>query len=71
VRLLPRRAGSSEEVATADLVVDATGRGSRTPQWLRELGYPTPRVERVEVGVSLHDAAVPRRPGDLGGSREL
>ena len=26
----------------ADLVVDATGRASRAPQWLEELGYPAP-----------------------------
>ena len=31
----------------ADLVVDATGRGSRTPAWLETLGYPRPPVERV------------------------
>jgi hypothetical protein len=24
----------------ADLLIDATGRGSRTPRWLAELGYP-------------------------------
>ncbi|MEV0719445.1 NAD(P)-binding protein [Asanoa sp. NPDC050611] len=33
----------------ADLVVDATGRGSRAPVWLAELGYPAPRVERVPI----------------------
>ena len=30
------------EVVTADLVVDASGRGSRTPTFLAELGYPVP-----------------------------
>lgn len=34
--------GASEEVLHADLVVDASGRGSRAPQWLEELGYPKP-----------------------------
>jgi 2-polyprenyl-6-methoxyphenol hydroxylase-like FAD-dependent oxidoreductase len=71
VRLLPRRAGSSEELVTADLVVDTTGRGSRMPQWLRELGYPAPRVERVDVGVRYTTRQFRRRPGDLGGSRDL
>ncbi|MDG4824099.1 hypothetical protein O7635_19780 [Asanoa sp. WMMD1127] len=33
----------------ADLVVDATGRGSRAPNWLVELGYPAPREERVPI----------------------
>lgn len=31
--------GAVEEMA-ADLVVDAGGRGSRSPQWLQDLGYP-------------------------------
>ncbi|WP_422771038.1 FAD-dependent oxidoreductase [Plantactinospora sp. WMMC1484] len=35
----------------ADLVVDATGRGSRTPRWLAELGYP--RVEEEQVRMDL------------------
>ncbi|MGP2440546.1 tryptophan 2,3-dioxygenase family protein [Streptomyces sp. JW3] len=35
---------------TADLVVDATGRGSRTPQWLTGLGGRPPAEEVVETG---------------------
>jgi 2-polyprenyl-6-methoxyphenol hydroxylase-like FAD-dependent oxidoreductase len=47
-----RRGGSEmEEVQTADLVVDATGRGSRTPAWLKSLGYEAPEEERVEVNI--------------------
>ncbi|NMO50294.1 squalene monooxygenase [Actinoplanes sp. TBRC 11911] len=38
-RITGVRAG---EVLPADLVVDATGRGSRAPHWLGELGYPVP-----------------------------
>jgi len=37
------------EVLAADLVIDATGRGSRTPHWLRNMGYPPPREETVHV----------------------
>jgi 2-polyprenyl-6-methoxyphenol hydroxylase-like FAD-dependent oxidoreductase len=33
----------------ADLVVDATGRGARTPTWLNALGYDSPREDRVWV----------------------
>lgn len=36
---------------TADLVVDASGRGSRTPQWLEAFGYP--RVEELAVAADL------------------
>jgi 2-polyprenyl-6-methoxyphenol hydroxylase-like FAD-dependent oxidoreductase len=33
----------------ADLVVDALGRGSRTPVWLEELGHPRPEEDEVKV----------------------
>ncbi|MFF3345399.1 FAD-dependent oxidoreductase [Streptomyces sp. NPDC002779] len=36
----------------ADLVVDATGRGSRTPKWLSALGLPRPQVREVDSGVA-------------------
>jgi 2-polyprenyl-6-methoxyphenol hydroxylase-like FAD-dependent oxidoreductase len=42
----------SEEVLAADLVVDTTGRGSRTPAWLDELGYARPEEERVKIGLA-------------------
>ncbi|MBY8851764.1 FAD-dependent oxidoreductase, partial [Saccharothrix sp. MB29] len=35
-----------------DLVVDATGRGSRTPVWLDEMGYGRPVEERVNIRVT-------------------
>ncbi|HVJ91839.1 MAG TPA: FAD-dependent monooxygenase, partial [Labilithrix sp.] len=38
-----------ESVLSADLVVDATGRGSRAPAWLEELGYQRPTVETTLV----------------------
>lgn len=39
------------EALTADLVVDAGGRGSRTPLWLQELGYERPRESIIKVNV--------------------
>jgi len=33
----------------ADLVVDASGRGSRAPRWLAELGYPAPEETVVNA----------------------
>lgn len=45
-------AEETEEVMEADLVVDATGRGSRTPAWLEELGYSRPGEERVKIGLA-------------------
>lgn len=40
------------EVVRAGLVVDATGRGSRTPAWLEQLGYSRPAEERVKVDLA-------------------
>ncbi len=53
----------------ADLVVDATGRGSRAPTWLRELGYQEPEITQVDAGVSYVTWLFRARPGvldDLG-----
>jgi flavin-dependent dehydrogenase len=44
-----RRTGRMETGLHAALVVDATGRGSRAPRWLEELGYDAP-VETVVNG---------------------
>ncbi|GAB4448628.1 MAG: hypothetical protein Fur0044_44310 [Anaerolineae bacterium] len=40
---LRRRGDSAETRLLADLVVDTSGRNSRAPQWLAELGYTPPR----------------------------
>ena len=57
----PRRRPAAETVA-ADLVVDATGRGSRAGDWLEALGYERPPETAVRVDVSLHDPPLPARP---------
>jgi 2-polyprenyl-6-methoxyphenol hydroxylase-like FAD-dependent oxidoreductase len=36
----------------ADLVVDATGRGTRLPVWLDKWGFERPREETVDVGIA-------------------
>ena len=40
-----------ERILPADLLVDASGRGSRMPQWLESLGFAPPRESRVSVDV--------------------
>jgi 2-polyprenyl-6-methoxyphenol hydroxylase-like FAD-dependent oxidoreductase len=40
----------------ADLVLDCTGRGSRTPAWLAELGYRRPEEDRVTIGLTYTTA---------------
>lgn len=47
-----RRRGESSAAVTelaADLVVDASGRGSKAPQWLEELGYTPPRETVIDA----------------------
>ncbi len=63
VRVVGVRAADAH--VAADLVVDATGRGSRTPQWLGELGYPAPQEDRVEVGLRYATRTYRLRPGAL------
>jgi 2-polyprenyl-6-methoxyphenol hydroxylase-like FAD-dependent oxidoreductase len=49
VRHLDGDAG--EEVIEADLVVDATGRGSRAPAMLERLGYPRVPEDRIKINL--------------------
>ncbi|MFE9591293.1 FAD-dependent oxidoreductase [Streptomyces sp. NPDC006294] len=41
-----------ERVLPADLVVDTSGRGSRAPEWLRDLGVDKVREEKVDSGLA-------------------
>lgn len=66
-RVLRRADGSAEEVVDADLVVDATGRGSRTPARLEALGHPRPRVDEVRIGVGYATRLYHLAPGAIGG----
>jgi 2-polyprenyl-6-methoxyphenol hydroxylase-like FAD-dependent oxidoreductase len=65
-----RRQGSDdgEETLTADLVVDAGGRGSRTPGWLEALGYQPPEEEQVKIGIGYASRFYRRSPEDFGGA---
>jgi len=54
-------------VLTADLVVDASGRGSRAPGWLAALGYAKPVEESVKINVGYATRIFRRRPSDLNG----
>ncbi len=50
--LVRRQSDGAEIEIEADLVVDATGRGSRTPAWLSELGYERPAEDRIKIGLT-------------------
>jgi 2-polyprenyl-6-methoxyphenol hydroxylase-like FAD-dependent oxidoreductase len=51
----------------ADLVVDACGRGSRTPAWLAALGYPAAREEQIAIDVTYVTRTFERDPRHLDG----
>lgn len=55
------------ESLAADLIVDATGRGSRMPNWLVQLGTLAPSEERVTVNLHYTSFYVKREPEHLGG----
>lgn len=60
------KGAEGEESLSADLVLDAAGRGSRVPRWLDALGYGRP--EEQEVGVDLaYVTCLFERPRDFRG----
>jgi 2-polyprenyl-6-methoxyphenol hydroxylase-like FAD-dependent oxidoreductase len=63
-RVQRRGEDTQPEILSADLVIDTTGRGSRTPAWLRQLGYVPPAEDRVKVDLAYttRHYHVPRDP---------
>jgi 2-polyprenyl-6-methoxyphenol hydroxylase-like FAD-dependent oxidoreductase len=53
--------GEEPEFVGADLVVDATGRGTRLPVWLSEWGFERPAEDTVDVGIgyATHQLRIP------------
>lgn len=52
---------------TADLVVDASGRGSQAGRWLVEHGYQPAREEMVRINLAYATRVYRRRPQDFAG----
>jgi 2-polyprenyl-6-methoxyphenol hydroxylase-like FAD-dependent oxidoreductase len=63
--VLARRDSCASTTLAADLVVDATGRGSRTPVFLDGLGYRRPREDELRVHVGYAGLSVYLPPGTL------
>jgi 2-polyprenyl-6-methoxyphenol hydroxylase-like FAD-dependent oxidoreductase len=57
----------AEDGHIADLIVDASGRASRTPACLREIGYEAPGVEKIDIDLTYATRQFIRKSGDLGG----
>ncbi|HSE18997.1 MAG TPA: hypothetical protein VLB46_18200 [Pyrinomonadaceae bacterium] len=67
VLICPRNSESDRKVATelrADLVVDTTGRASRAPRWLNDLGYVIPEETVVDAHLG-YASRLYRIPGDF------
>jgi 2-polyprenyl-6-methoxyphenol hydroxylase-like FAD-dependent oxidoreductase len=63
--VLRSRTGNETATLDADLVVDASGRGSQSPKWLEEWGYDRPATETVKVDVGYATRVFERRRGDF------
>src|SRR5580765_6321280 len=59
---LRRRSSGAEETVDADLVVDATGRGSQSPKWLEQWGYGRPPATSLRVDVGYATRVFEREP---------
>ncbi len=60
------RDGDAEEALVSDLVVDATGRGARTPALLETLGFGRPDEDKVGVRLAYSSQLLRIPPGMLG-----
>ncbi|WP_137991079.1 FAD-dependent oxidoreductase [Streptomyces vilmorinianum] len=67
VLLRERGAGSPKETRSlkADLVVDASGRGTRSPDWLAAIGAEAPHEETIDTGLA-YATRMYRAPEDAG-----
>ena len=53
------------ETLAAELVVDCSGRGSRSDRWLADLGFAAAEQVEIKAGVAYSTRTYRRRPGDL------
>jgi 2-polyprenyl-6-methoxyphenol hydroxylase-like FAD-dependent oxidoreductase len=64
VGIIVAQDGSPAQILSADFVVDVTGRGSRSSQWLAALGYEPPPESKVHVDVGYATRMYRRDPLD-------
>lgn len=67
VQVAPVDGSARATTLSAAWVIDASGRGSRTPAWLRELGFAEPQEERVQVDIRYATCYFERRPQQADG----
>ena len=71
VRLRDRDGDSGEYHLDADLVIDATGRGSRLPVWLEEMGYQRPDEDKMKIGLAYTTRLYRKRPEMFNGVQSI
>jgi len=71
VRLRPRDGSEATQALDADLVIDASGRGSRSLAWLESMGYAKPREESIQVNIGYMTRLYRRRPDHLAGKQAV
>lgn len=73
VDVQPRGAapGEPSERLVADLVIDASGRRSKAPDWLEAAGYERPREETIDADLAYATRTYRRGRDDLGGWRAM
>ena len=60
--LIAPKDGDETTSLHADFIVDVTGRASRSPQWLVDMGYETPPISEVKVNVGYATRVFKRDP---------
>lgn len=63
---LRNEAGEAEQLP-ADLVIDATGRASRTPRWLERTGYSPPEPIDVRIDLTYNTVIIARPTAETRG----
>jgi 2-polyprenyl-6-methoxyphenol hydroxylase-like FAD-dependent oxidoreductase len=69
--VVSERGGDTHSDLDADLIVDATGRGSRTVGWLKTLGYREPPSSKVKIDVGYSSQILQLRDPDRVGAKAL
>ncbi len=66
--IVRRRDRNIEEQLAGDLIVDATGKGSRSSRWLEQWGFRQPETVVLKVNVGYATRIFERRTGEFFGS---
>jgi 2-polyprenyl-6-methoxyphenol hydroxylase-like FAD-dependent oxidoreductase len=65
--LIKHKATDRSERLEADLVIDASGRGSQSPRWLEAMGFQPAPEATVKINVSYTSRVYRRKATDAGG----